>query len=194
MAHTFSPEELEHILGKISQLPDGEIPSASLIWRVVKELYNPLQTLGGAGRWNIEGRRVIYCSTDFETAKLEVLQSIDNPTFWPRTGVWSVEVNYHGEGLIDLYSEKNLSQVGLQWDDIISSDIQLTQNITEACVRMGANGLIVPSAITGLRNLVFFLDNLNPRELTTNANIIEVKKTDWQVSRSTLAPKDRPSP
>lgn len=89
-----------------------------------------------------------------------------------RLRYWHARIKVRVTRVIDLTDPSTRDKLGIQEEELISSDWSLTQDLGRAARRAGFDALIVPSAAGDYRNLVIFKDLLSDEE-TAAADRVE---------------------
>ena len=155
-------------------------PFSGNVWRSVREGRDPLTCWRAGGRWDDGTFDVLYTSEVRATAiaerRFHLYQGQPLPPSKVRYELFELRVSLRA--VVRFPDLESLTSVGLDVGafgrlDYLEREREYprSQDIAEACVFMGADGLRVPSARdTSSNNLIVFCEQETPADITMVAN------------------------
>ncbi|MCH7929248.1 MAG: RES family NAD+ phosphorylase [Proteobacteria bacterium] len=156
---------------------DGEV------WRVVREGRDPLQGYPAGARWDPPGGfDVLYTTLDPDGARAEIFFHLMRAPVFPSRAVYlshTIRVQTRRTlRLADMNAPAALKVDTARYSEL---DYTRTQAIADAAHFLGFDGLLVPSARWQCRNLIIFMDRIDPNDdLAVGAS----EPVDWQAWRT----------
>lgn len=154
-------------------------------WRVIRHGRDVLQPTSPKGRWDTGDFGVLYTSLDRNGALAEIHYQLSLQPVFPsrlQSLLWRLEAKVQRAARLDHELLEKLSVLKHEYPRI---NYTRTQEIAEAAAFLGFDSLIVPSARWGCSNLILFMDQIEPENLSA----IESEAIDWDVWRKTAKPK-----
>ena len=158
---------------------DGEVD------RIYDPEHGAFETIGSflwGGRWNRKQQfGALYTSLGRPTAENEILaqarkRGVEPSDLGPRD---HVEIHAKLTRVLDLTTDAALKALSVSKTELLANR-ELCLEIADAARLLGVEGLIVPSAESAGKNLVIFMDKLQPgwelKELRRNRNVRLGKK------------------
>ncbi len=168
------PEILD-ALDKLS----GE-PLKTKAWRVTWASRNPLAGGVGGGRWSPPNQfEALYTSLKADGALAEAYYHLSRGPVFSSS---SMKINQISVKLVNVLTLdiKNLNLLGIA-DPLASRiDFNLTQPISEAAHLLDCQGLLVPSARFECKNLVVFMDRIDPEKQLKVSKTEDVNWPAWR--------------
>ena len=160
-------------------------PYAGAMWRVVRTGRDVLDGSRGSGRWNTADMSVLYGAAERDGAIAEIAFHLNRgQSVFPsrmRHDLFELEIRTNWTlVLADLGQLERLGVDRARYRELL---YDRTQEIGAAAAFLGFDGLIVPSARWGCRNIVLFLDTIELEEIRT----VSVEPVDWKVWRQANA-------
>ncbi|MCH7931162.1 MAG: RES family NAD+ phosphorylase [Proteobacteria bacterium] len=158
-------------------------------WRVVREGRDPLQGYPAGARWDPPGGfDVLYTTLDPDGARAEIFFHLMRaPVFPSRTVYLSHTIRVQTRRTLRLADMNALAALKVDTARYSELDYTRTQAIADAAHFLGFDGLLVPSARWECRNLIIFMDRIDPNDdLAVNAS----EPVDWQAWRTRQSAPD----
>jgi RES domain-containing protein len=159
-------------------------PYSGIVWRSVREGRDPLTCWRSGGRWDDGSFDVLYTSETRDAALTErrfhLYQGQPIPPSKVRYELFELRVSL--EAVMVLAPADRLTAIGLDMGRYgqlsyleREQEYPRSQEIAEACLFLGADGILVPSARDlGSNNLIVFCDQLTriERQIVRNHGVV----------------------
>jgi RES domain-containing protein len=146
----YPPELLDKLQGE----PSG--PFDALVYRHMFGDNSPFLVNTRGARWNPPEVGAIYTSLQRDGALAEADYRISLEPFRPKSRRTLHEIAVELAKTLDLSDGTLLAALGIDQDELSSTDLSRCQEIGGATAYLGYDGLLVPSARHGSTNLVIF--------------------------------------
>jgi RES domain-containing protein len=155
------------------------------VWRIVRDGKNPLQGYSAGARWDPPGGLdVIYTSIDPDGARAEIFFHLMRAPVFPARAVYLLHrLNVRMRKTVHLADMSALATLRVDIARYSELEFSQTQAIGDAAHFLRFDGLILPSARWDCRNLVIFMDCVDPND---DWIIGESEPVDWQAWRSKI--------
>lgn len=161
-----------------------QAPYESHVWRSVGQGRDPTDCWRSGGRWDDKSFDVLYTSETREAAIEERRFHLfmGQPIAPSKLSYELFELAVSLEGVIELPDLASLKAVGMNTNGYgrasyaeKDNEYPPSQTIAEACFFLGADGILVPTARHGSRNLVVFCEQNTQKEvdIVKNHGVIE---------------------
>jgi len=163
----------------------GEIdpqPFVGTMWRVVRAGRSVLDGSRGSGRWNPASLSVLYGAQEADGAIAEMHFHLNRgqSVFPSRMQHVLYELRIRTTGSLVLADMDALSRLGVvpaRYGEIL---YDRTQEIADAAVFMGYDGILAPSARWACQNIILFLDKIHVDDIQEVASA-PVNWNEWRV-------------
>lgn len=163
-------------LGKLS--PE---PYEGTAWRVVHDKRDPLQPSSARSRWSPGDMDVLYTSLEADGARAEVYFHLSRqPVFPSQLRCLLYKLTVETKETLRFVDVEAMAALGVEKDRYHEVLPSRTQEIADAALFMGFDGLIVPSARWKCHNLVLFTDKICFEDIEAH----EIEEVDWEEWRS----------
>ena len=158
------------------------------VWRIVREGRDPLQGYPAEARWDPGTFDVIYTSLERDGALAEIHFHLSRQPVFP-SKMTSIlhRIAVRTKRTLRLADLAALERLGVPVATYGELTYGRCQEIGDAALFLGFDGILAPSARSACQNLVVFTDRLAPGELT----VVESESVDWEAWRRARAPLDR---
>ncbi len=156
------------------------------VWRIMREGRDPLQGYPAGARWDPSGDfDVLYTALDPDGAHAEVFFHLNRaPVFPSQTVYLSHTIRAQTRKTLRLADMNTLAALKVDTGRHSDLDYARTQAIGDAAHFLGFDGLIVPSARWESRNLILFMDRLDPNDPLV---VTRREPVDWPAWRARQA-------
>ncbi|MCH7794304.1 MAG: RES family NAD+ phosphorylase [Proteobacteria bacterium] len=153
------------------------------VWRIIRNGRDPLQGYPAGARWDPLGVfDVLYTALDPDGAHAEVFFHLNRaPVFPSRTAYLLHTIRVQTRKTLRLADMTALAALKVDTGRYSELDYTQTQAIGDATHFLGFDGLIVPSARSESRNLILFMDRLDPNDPLV---VTRSEAVDWQAWRT----------
>lgn len=156
------------------------------VWRIIRNGRDPLQGYPAGARWDPPGVfDVLYTALDPDGAHAEVFFHLNRAPVFPSRTVYLLHtIRAHTHKTLRLADMNPLAALKVDTGRYSELDYTRTQAIGDAAHFLGFDGLIVPSARSESRNLILFMDRLDPNDPVV---VTKSEPVDWQAWRTRQA-------
>ena len=162
-----------------------KLPRVSLhdtVWRAVRSGHDPLLCLPSVGRWDLGYVDVRYTSFEADGAVSEMYFHLTRQPVFPSTIQFTLnEIEVTTRKTLKFADIRDLEPLGVDRNKYPALLYERSQEIGDAAVFLGFDGVISPSARWDCLNLAIFCDGLSPENLVLR-NSTEI---DWGAWRRT---------
>ena len=152
------------LLDKLDACP--RLPFNSPLWRVAREGRDPLLGARSISRWCTGAFDVLYASLERDGALAEIHALLASQPVFPSKLTFRVHtLTASVPAVLHLADLKQLAALGVEVARYRERDYHATQDIADAALFLGFDGLIVPSARWSCANAVLFTDRVDPTAL-----------------------------
>lgn len=153
-------------------------------WRIVREGRDPMQGFPSGARWDPGTFDVLYTSLEREGALAEVFFHLNRQPVFPSKPRWFLHrLHSTTKGSLRLANLDHLNSLGVATSIYESLEYARCQEIGDAALFLGFDGLIVPSARWPCHNLVLFTDRIEPEAIRSEGSEL----VDWDAWRNRKA-------
>lgn len=167
---------------ELLDLIDGHdgVPFEGDVWRIVREQRDVLQGYPAGARWDPGTFDVLYTALTREGALAEIHFHLSRQPVFP-SKLRSVlhRLTVRTTRTLKIADLEALEGLGVNRDSYQSLSYGRCQEIGDAAQFLGFDGILAPSARWPCRNLVLFVDRLEPDAL----RLVESEPVDWQAWR-----------
>jgi RES domain-containing protein len=150
-----------------------------VLWRVVREGRDPLQSGRSASRWCNGTFDVLYTSFEPDGAISEVHALLSlQPVFPSKIAFHAHRLSVSARQLLDLSDLGALAMLGVDVDRYKERNYGKTQDIADAAYFLGFDGLLAPSPRWPCMNAILFTDKIEPAGLRLETS--DPNAVDWQ--------------
>jgi len=164
--------ELLDALDKLDRVPLNDT-----VWRVVRGERDPLLCHSSGGRWDSGHFDVLYTSFDPDGAISEMYFHLSRqPIFPSKIEFVLAEIAVTTQSTLRFADLGELVPLGVDPESYANLLYRRTQEMGDAAVFLGFDGIVAPSARWECQNLAVFCDNVGPDDLVLNAS----STVDWR--------------
>lgn len=147
------------------------------VWRIVREERDVLQGYPAGGRWDPGTFDVLYTALAREGALAEVHFHLSRQPVFP-SKLRSVlhRLNVRTQRTLKIVDLEALESLGVSGEAYKGLAYERCQEIGDAAQFLGFDGILAPSARSAGRNLVLFVDRLDPDAL----QLLDSEPIDWR--------------
>ena len=166
---------LDHEL--LDALDDHDRVSLSkIVWRVVLESRDPLSCFSSAGRWDPGHFDVLYTALEAGGALAEMHVHLSRQPVFPSRPFTLDEIQVETRNTLFL-EKKDLIGLGVDLGSYSGFEYRRTQEIGEAALFLGFDGICAPSARWNGKNLILFCDQFGPEGF----RLVTSSKAEWEL-------------
>lgn len=168
------------LLDKLDACP--RLPFNGALWRVAREGRDPLLGARSVSRWCTGAFDVLYTSLERDGALAEIHTLLASQPVFPSKLVFQVhQLTASVSAALHLADLKQLEPLGVEIARYRERDYRATQDIADAALFLGFDGLIVPSARWPCANAVLFTDRVDPAALAlANTETEPIHWAEWR--------------
>ncbi len=137
------------------------------VWRQTIGTREPLRPNSRGARWNPAGTDALYCSLSESGARAEVANLVNRQPVATSKPLSMSRLEIKLGRVVDLWSARSLDDLGLDEAALTAEDWSAAQAVGGATSWLGFAGMLTPSARHTDRNLVIFVNNLQPDDVVT---------------------------
>jgi hypothetical protein len=146
------------------------------VWRIVREGVDVLQGYPAKARWDPGTFDVLYTSLARDGALEEIhFHLAQQPVFPSRLTSSLHRISIRTRRTLKLADLQAVTALGITPETYASLTYQRTQEIGDAALFLGFDGILAPSARFACQNLVIFCDRFAPEDLS----VVESELIDW---------------
>jgi hypothetical protein len=155
-------------------------PFEGTVWRTTHDERDPLQPSNALGRWSPGDIDVLYTSLEADGARAEVYFHLSRQPVFPSQVIYLLyKLTVKTKETLRFVDVEALSALGVDKDRYSEILPGRTQEIADAALFMGFDGLIVPSARWKCHNLVIFTDKICFDDIEVH-KIEEINWEEWR--------------
>jgi RES domain-containing protein len=156
------------------------------VWRIVRAERDVLEGFASKARWDPGTFDVLYTSLERDGALEEIHFHLSRQPVFP-SKLRSVlhRISVRTRRTLKLADLEALAALGITPERYGELSYERSQEIGDAAFFLGFDGILVPSARWECRNLILFMDRMEPGDLT----VLESEAVDWTIWRKTRQEK-----
>jgi hypothetical protein len=167
------------LLDALDELDPVEVDD--IVWRMVRSGRDPLLGQAAGGRWDTGQFDVLYTALDPNGAIAEIHFHLSRQPVFPSKVEFTLnEIRVKTYRTLKFANLDELEPLGVEKDKYANILYERTQEIADAAVFLGFDGIIAPNARWQCSNLAIFSNQIGPHDLELG----ESKVIDWKDWRS----------
>jgi hypothetical protein len=159
------------------------------VWRTGRNGRDALEGSKSRGRWGHDGMETLYTSHLKDGSVAEIYSLLSAQPVFPSKLQWlTYEIQVELDNVAALPTLPELARLGVDVSRYQQREYERTQDIADAALFLGFNGLVIPSARWDCTNLVVFTERIEPGQLTLLGS---PDRVDWDKWREYLRTRPR---
>ena len=156
-----------------------------VVWRMVRRGRDPLLGHGAEGRWDTGQFDVLYTALDPNGAIAEIYFHLSRQPVFPSKVEFTLnEIKVKTHRTLKFANLEELKPLGVEKDKYASILYERTQEIADAAVFLGFDGIIAPNARWQCLNLIVFTNQIGPQDLELGESKV-IDWNDWRLRNKT---------